>query len=51
MTTGLTDNDTCSLRDLTGQESGIVVYPGGNIIVCNWSGLEDNEILSVFCGL
>ena len=51
MTTSLPDNDICSLRNLTGQESGIVVYPGGNIIVCNWSGLEDNEIPSVFCGL
>ncbi len=26
------------LEELTGQESGIVVYDGSSVIICNWSG-------------
>jgi len=37
------------LQNLTGQESGVVVYPDGNsAIVCNWSGQEG--LPSVFAG-
>jgi len=29
-----------TLLELTGQESGAVVYDNGNTIICNWSALE-----------
>lgn len=25
-----------NLHDVTGQESGVVIYPDGNAIICNW---------------
>ena len=28
------------LQDLTGQESGIVIYPSGETIITNWSSLS-----------
>ncbi len=28
------------LQELTGQESGIVIYNGKEAIICNWSGIE-----------
>lgn len=31
------NNKVMTLEELTGQESGIVVYDDGDIIVCNWS--------------
>lgn len=29
-----------TLLELTGQESGVVIYNNGNTIICNWSSLE-----------
>lgn len=31
-----------TLRDLTGQESGIIVYAGGEVAVLNWGDIGDN---------
>ena len=31
------ENKKIDLSEITGQESGIVVYPDGNTIICNWS--------------
>lgn len=50
-TTLLSDSTIHSLKDLTNQESGIVVFPGGNIIVCNWSGFNNNTLPCVFMDL
>lgn len=51
-----------TLHELTGQESGVVIYDNGNTIICNWQSLEglpyivdhfgwlmdmENEIISV----
>lgn len=30
-----------TLYELTGQESGIIVYPDDTVAVCNWAGLAD----------
>ncbi len=40
-----------TLQELTGQESGIVIYPNRETIVCNWSSLEENELPRVLNGL
>lgn len=29
-----------NLRELTGQDSGIVIYPNGDTVICNWEGLD-----------
>lgn len=34
---GLSEAKYDTLRDVTGQESGLVVYPGGGLIIGNWS--------------
>ena len=41
-----------TLHDLTGQESGIVIYPDGDTIVCNWSTVcqNENELPKLFYG-
>lgn len=39
-----------TLQELTGQESGIVIYDSGETIVCNWSSLGENELPKVFSG-
>ena len=49
ITTKDSDN-ICSLEELTNQESGIVVYPDGNIVVCNWAGFGDNAMPCILCG-
>lgn len=33
-----------TLQELTGQESGIVIYKNGDTIVCNWSFFNANEM-------
>ena len=33
-----------TLQELTGQESGIIIYDNGDTIVCNWSSFNDNEL-------
>lgn len=40
-----------TLNELTGQESGIVIYANGETIVCNWSSLGENEMPKVFGGI
>lgn len=41
-----------TLQELTGHESGIILYGGSSIAVCNWSGCDDDQIpmLSPFGG-
>lgn len=41
-----------TLQELTGRESGIVIYPDGDTIVCNWSIIcpDDNELPKMFLG-
>ncbi|MBO4697071.1 MAG: hypothetical protein J5643_07335 [Lachnospiraceae bacterium] len=41
-----------TLHDLTGQESGIVIYSNGDTIVCNWSNVcpDENELPKLFYG-
>lgn len=29
-----------TLQDITGQESGIVLYENGDMIICNWSSIN-----------
>ena len=29
-----------NLQDLTGQESGVVIYGNGEAIICNWTGFR-----------
>lgn len=39
------------LFELTGQESGVLVFGGGGTIICNWGGWQSgNGIPRVFCG-
>ncbi len=33
-----------TVYELTGQESGIVVYDSGEVLVVNWSGYEEDEL-------
>lgn len=40
-----------TLQELTGQESGIVIYGNGEIIVCNWSSFGENELPKIFAGI
>lgn len=40
-----------TLQELTGQESGIVIYDSGEVIVCNWSGFGETELPKVFAGI
>lgn len=40
-----------NLQELTGQESGIVIYSSGQTIVANWHKLGDNELPAVLTGL
>lgn len=40
-----------TLQDLTGQESGIIIYDSGETIVCNWSALDAHELPKLFSGL
>lgn len=37
-----------NLQELTGQESGIVVYNNGEAIICNWSSFGDYELPKIF---
>lgn len=46
-----TDTDAETLQELTGQESGIVIYDSGEMIVCNWSQLGSHELPKVFAGI
>lgn len=41
-----------TLQELTGQESGIVIYPGGETIICNWATTcpNDNQLPLLFAG-
>jgi hypothetical protein len=40
-----------NLFELTGQESGVVVYENGNTIICNWSNFDGLPHLLVPIGL
>ena len=40
-----------TLQDLTGQESGIVIYDSGETIVCNWSSFDSYELPKLVAGL
>jgi len=42
--------ETESLLALTRQESGVVLYDGGDLIICNWSNIDGMPRLSP-CGL
>jgi hypothetical protein len=34
-----------NIQDMaSGQESGVVIYPGGEVFIINWSGLSGNEL-------
>lgn len=39
-----------NLREVTGQESGIIVYGDGSVIVLNWTQIGDNCLPAVFLG-
>ena len=45
--------DIKTLNELTGQESGIVVYGNKNVLCCNWRGMDNYElpVLSPIGGL
>ena len=40
-----------TLQELTGQESGIVIYDNGEMIICNWCQFGDYELPKVFSGI
>lgn len=40
-----------TLQDLTGQESGIVIYDSGEMIICNWCQAEDHSLPTVLEGI
>lgn len=40
-----------TLQELTNHEAGIVIYPSNEMIVCNWSGFEEDELPKVFSGI
>lgn len=42
---------TMTVYELTGQESGIVVYDSGETLVVNWSQYDDNRLPKVFGAL
>lgn len=45
----LIEQEYCeSLQELTGQESGIVLFDSGDAIVCNWSDIQGLPRLSPF---
>ena len=48
--TGLDENDGMTLMQLTGHESGIVIYSDGGAIICNWSQMGEDYLPSVLCG-
>ena len=47
---GVSDDAELSLMELTEFEAGLIVFPNGEIITCNWASVPENTIPRVLFG-